>query len=674
MKHFIHYFSKHYLPSWIVLLLDLTIALISWFFAYIIRFNFDMSQIEISESMLNLIVIFPILIFHFYRLKSYSGILRHTTIKDITRIISAIALTGLILTIISLIGRLLHLPSFLILPISVIIIFVLLVSIFLSLSRIFAKILFQFWNHTNKVPQRIMIYGAGELGQTTYNTLLLDSSVNISLVGFIDNNRSLQNKYISGIPIYQEKRAFNEIIPKKKVSEIIFATERTDITYKHKRKIADICIKLGIVIKEVPPVKTWINGELRAAAIQRIKIEDLLGRNLIQLDKQLISRGLKDSIVLITGAAGSIGSEIVRQLINFKVRKVVLLDKAESDLYNLQQEIIADHINTDFEVIVGDVTNSVKMRKIFEQFSPSIVFSAAAYKHVPLMEEFPSEAFHVNVGGNKILADLSAEFGVKKFVLISTDKAVNPTNVMGTTKRISEMYIQALSQSGKYTTQFITTRFGNVLGSNGSVVPLFKKQIEKGGPVTLTHKKITRYFMTIPEACQLVLEAGFMGKGGEIFVFDMGQPIRILDLAKKMISLSGFIPNRDIKIKVTGLRPGEKLYEELFDNKSQKLLQTHNDKIMIGKDRKHDLFSVNKNIIDILQNINNISRNDLIEQLMRIVPEYVPKNSYFKQKEFDHFMNFSPKNGKDKNKGLPYSNTIKLRYNPIKPISNKHKK
>jgi FlaA1/EpsC-like NDP-sugar epimerase len=628
MRHF-KYFSKNYLPRWIILLFDLGVVVFSWYTAFLLRLNFDLSGMEELLNPLHLVLVLPVVFICFWISKSYSGILRHSTTKDIVRIIAAMVSSGLILTLLSLSGRYLISLEIVKIPISVIIIFSFLVTSLLIFSRLLAKFIFQQWFIVKKDAQKVMIFGAGNLGRAALNAIAMDASANIHVVGFIDDNPSLHNKYISGIRTYSVSKAFDKVIPQNKVNEIIFAIDSKEITHKRKREITDMCINLHLVMKEVPPVKNWIKGELKAQTIRNIRIEDLLGRNSIQLDRNKIEQGLKNSVVFVTGAAGSIGSEIVRQLISFKVRRIILMDKAESDLYNLQQELISNQKHSDFVAIVGDVTNKAKLRKIFIEYTPTIVFNAAAYKHVPLMEEFPSEALRVNVGGNKIMADLSIEFGVEKFVFISTDKAVNPTNVMGATKRISETYIQALAQSGRFSTQFIITRFGNVLGSNGSVVPLFKKQIEKGGPVTVTHKDITRYFMTIPEACQLVLEAGFMGKGGEIFVFDMGEPVKLYDLAKKMISLSGYVPNKDIEIKIVGLRPGEKLYEELLDNKQEVLRNTLNDKIMIGKDRKHDLEDVNNMIIDLLTGLDDFSRNKLVEKMMYIVPEFNSMNSYY---------------------------------------------
>ncbi|SHF43831.1 NDP-sugar epimerase, includes UDP-GlcNAc-inverting 4,6-dehydratase FlaA1 and capsular polysaccharide biosynthesis protein EpsC [Mariniphaga anaerophila] len=631
MKRIIHYFSKNYLPRWLVFAFDLTVVIISWFIAFLLRFNFDLGDVEAFISILHLAIILPVFITAFWRSKSFAGILRHSTPEDVVHILSATLFSALTITFISFVSRKLNAPPVLAIPYSIIIIHFLLVSTSLVIMRLLVKLIFQNWLKSHKDPQKIMIYGAGWKGKITLSTLLMDTTMNNKVIGFIDDNTSLSNKYISGVRIYSPSDAFSKIIPEHEVTEIILAIDNSKITKERKREITDECLKQNLTIKEVPAVKNWINGELQAKSIRPISIEDLLGRSSILLDRNKIEGGLKDSVVLVTGAAGSIGSEIVRQLISFKVKRVVLFDKAESDLYNLQQEILAKKVHNDFVVVVGDVTNPMKLRRIFTEHSPTIVFNAAAYKHVPLMEEYPSEAVHVNVGGTKILADLSIEFGVQKFVFISTDKAVNPTNVMGATKRISEMYIQSLVQSEKITTQFIITRFGNVLGSNGSVVPLFKKQIENGGPITITHRDITRYFMTIPEACQLVLEAGFMGKGGEIFVFDMGEPIKIYDLAKKMILLSGFVPEIDIKIKTIGLRPGEKLYEELLSDK-EALQPTHNEKIMIGKVIKHDLQIVNE-ITDLLVNLEEMSREELVEQMMRIVPEFISMNSHYSNGE-----------------------------------------
>ncbi len=619
------------MSKWLVLHFDLGIVAISWFMSFMLRFNFDLSDVDMYISEMHLLVILPAFTLCFWISKSYAGILRHSTSEDVMHIILATLCASLLITLASFTGRQTGSPSFLMIPYSVIIIHFLWVTTILILSRLAVKRIFQIWFNNHEKSQNIMIYGAGWKGQITLNTLRMDNSMNVRVIGFIDDNATLRNKYTSGIPIYLPGKAFSKIIPENNVSEIILAIDNAKISKKRKADITEACLKQHLRIKEVPPLKDWINGELQTKAIRPVSIEDLLGRSSIKLDKEKIENGLKNSVVLVTGAAGSIGSEIIRQLIDFKVKKVILYDKAESDLYNLQQEILSKNNDTDFVVIVGDVNNAAKLRKTFMEFSPTMVFNAAAYKHVPLMEEYPSEAVNVNVGGTKTLADLSIEFGVEKFVFISTDKAVNPTNVMGATKRISEIYIQSLVQSQKLSTQFIITRFGNVLGSNGSVVPLFRKQIENGGPVTITHKDITRYFMTIPEACQLVLEAGFMGKGGEIFVFDMGEPVKIYDLAKKMISLSGLIPEKDIKIETIGLRPGEKLYEELL-SQLEELQPTHNDKILIGKIKKCDLQIINE-ITDMLVNLEDMSREELVEQMMQIVPEYISMNSHYKNGE-----------------------------------------
>ncbi len=569
--------------------------------------------------------------FYFWKSKSYTGVLRHSNTEDINRIFEVMFFTGVFLVLIVLAFRIFNSQYLPILPLSVIIIMNLIASAVLIFSRLLAKTIFLQIKKDRLATRKIMIFGAGKLGQMTRSVLLLDTSGNTEVIGFVDDNIALNDRKIFDLPIYSVSKAFNKIIPENNVTELIFAVGKSNISLRRKREITDKCLESHLVVKEVMPIENWINGELQAHNIRKINILDLLGRDAIQLNHEKIEAGLKNSVVLVAGAAGSIGSEIVRQLIAFNVKQVILLDKAESDLYNLQDEIKTKNAKIDFDIIVGDVTNKNKLRKIFLKYAPTMVINAAAYKHVPLMERFPCEAIRVNVGGTKNLADLAVESGVEKFVYISTDKAVNPTNIMGASKRLGEIYIQSLMQSKEITTRFITTRFGNVLGSSGSVVPLFEKQIERGGPVTVTHKDITRYFMTIPEASQLVLEAGFMGNGGEIFVFDMGEPVKIYLLAEKMISLSGFVPNRDIEIKITGLRPGEKLYEELLDN-SEELMPTYNDKIFIGKVRKHEYKIVNQKISTMLGMLDNIDEDNcelLVKQIKNLVPEFSPNNSCY---------------------------------------------
>ena len=628
MNVFFRYFNNRYFSRWLILLLDVSILPWVYVVSYILRFNFDFLAALQSMNPIHLVFILPVFIFSYLKFKTYSGIVRYSNVYDLTRIIKAVAMATLILILFVYVSRLLKFAPLRNLPFSVIILMNLISSAVIIFTRLIFKFVFHSANQGMENKTNIMIYGTGTLAQVTFDALLADSSLNIRIVGFVDDDESLHDLHLYNVPIYSDFEKFSRIINEKKVVELIFATDESKLTNEKKRQIMDICLNNYVKIKEVPPIHKWINGELQARFIRKINIVDLLGREPIKLDYKRIEEGLKNMVVLVTGAAGSIGSEIVKQLIVFPVKKVILLDKAESDLFNLQQEIISRKTHADFEAIICDVTNLTRLREVFNRFKPDFVFHAAAYKHVPLMEEFPGEAIRTNVGGTKNVADLSIGVGVKKFVLISTDKAVNPSNVMGATKRICEIYIQSLAQSGKYATKFITTRFGNVLGSNGSVVPLFEKQIQRGGPVTITHPEVTRYFMTIPEACQLVLEAGFMGHGGEIYVFEMGKPIRIYDLAYKMILLSGFIPEKDIKIEVTGLRPGEKLYEELLDNREE-LLPTYNNKIMIAKVREDNEELVNLQVNSILHKVDEKNCFQLVSQIKSIVPEFVPMNSFY---------------------------------------------
>jgi|GEM_PF-10719 len=627
MNLLMRYFSSRYLSRWIILLFDMSILAPAYFLAYLLRFNFDFGSMLRSVHIFHLMLILPVFLFSFRTFKTYSGILRHSTTSDINRILSATTLSAVLIINFVFISRVLNFPELENLSFAVIIIMNLLVSAIIIFSRLTARFIFHRAGKKMENRRNIVIYGTGDLGMITLNALLADRSSNIYITGFIDDNKTLANRYLYDVPIYPAI-TLTQLIERKKVSELIFALEDSKAAVEKKREVMDICLNNYVEVKEVPPISSWINGELQAKYIRKINIIDLLGREAISLDRKRIEEGLRNSVVLVTGAAGSIGSEIVQQLISFRVKQVLLLDKAESDLFNLQQDITARLNHSQFEAIICDVTNLTRLREIFRKYRPDIVYHAAAYKHVPLMEEFPGEAIRTNVGGTKNVADLSIDFGVKKFVLISTDKAVNPSNVMGATKRICEIYIQSLAQSGKYNTKFITTRFGNVLGSNGSVVPLFEKQIQRGGPVTVTHKEVTRYFMTIPEACQLVLEAGFMGRGGEIYVFDMGKPVRIYDLASKMILLSGFVPGKDIQIEVTGLRPGEKLYEELLDNREE-LLPTYNNKIMIARVREHDEELVNIQVNGILNLVDEKNCFQLVSQIKSVVPEFVPMNSFY---------------------------------------------
>lgn len=617
------YLFNRYLSRWLVLAFDMYVVCFTFLLAYVLRFNFNVSEAAGFLNYLQVLLVMAVYLISFLLLKSHTGILRHSTTEDIARIILSLGAGTTFLLTGSVILRSYFPDTLLLIPYSVLIIHFALVTNILLASRVWTKALYNEWFIKNKRVKQVMIYGAGLLGQITRNALATDKSSPFRLLGFIDENATLQNKCMGGANIYSPQTALNKVIPRNNVSEIIIATDDQENLPRIKREMVNYCLPLNIPVKVVPTVDRWINGELSAKEIKTVKIEELLGRDSIKLDTNRISRGLQDTVVLVAGAAGSIGSEIVRQLIAFNAHHVILLDKAESDLYDLQNELKRKYANPKFTVFVGDVTNPVNLRRVFEKYKPNMVLNAAAYKHVPLMEIFPNEAIRVNVGGTRNLADLSLEFGVEKFVFISTDKAVNPTNVMGATKRIAEIYVQSLAQMDHISTQFITTRFGNVLGSNGSVVPLFRNQIEHGGPITVTHKDITRYFMTIPEACQLVLEASFMGKGGEIFVFDMGEPVRIYNLAEKMIYLSGFIPHEDIKIKITGLRPGEKLYEELLQDE-ENLLPTHNDKILIGKVKSYNYVQVNEVINNLIHMVDVLSHNELIHIMKGLVPEYIP--------------------------------------------------
>ncbi|MCO6500317.1 MAG: polysaccharide biosynthesis protein [Vicingus serpentipes] len=611
-------------PRWIIFFIDLFIVLFSSIIAYLVRFNFDIPSSEIRTFN----TVFPLLLairgISFILSKTYAGIIRYTSSKDTERIFFTTSIGSLLFIGINILTYFLWENRFII-PFSILILEFLLTTFTMIASRIFVKVLYNEYTDNTTSKSNVIIFGAGEAGIIAKNSLDKDAGIKYKVIAFIDDDTKQSGKKIDQIPIVHSSK-LEDLIQKNNIEHVIISVQ--NLRAKRMNEITETCLKHHVKVLTVPPVSKWINGELSFKQIKTVKIEDLLGRSEIKLDEKAISKQLLNKTVLVTGAAGSIGSEIVRQVIKYQPKKVILLDQAESPLYEIEFEINQKRTGKLCEVVVGDIRSKDRMQNVFKTFQPQVVYHAAAYKHVPLMENNPSEAVLTNILGTKNIADLSVEHQVEKFVMVSTDKAVNPTNVMGASKRIAEIYIQALNE--KVATNFVTTRFGNVLGSNGSVIPLFKNQIEQGGPITVTDPEITRYFMTIPEACQLVLEAGSIGNGGEIYVFDMGKSIKIVDLAKKMIKLSGLELGKDIQIIYTGLRPGEKLYEELLNNK-ENTLPTSNQQIMIAKVNSYAFDEV-KGKIDKLISLFNTQDNFPIVQLMKeLVPEFKSKNSVYEK-------------------------------------------
>jgi FlaA1/EpsC-like NDP-sugar epimerase len=599
---------------------DTGAVFLSFLFAYLLRFNLTPGDFPMNQAVIHgLIALFVYTVFMLI-FRSYAGLIRHTTLTDVSLVFVSTTASALFLTLLSVGERHININQILVIPISVILIHYVVITVFLFFMRISVKMLFRFANSSNKSStKRVLIYGAGEMGFIVKRVLLSDPRGGFSVHGFIDDNRQLQGKKINGIQVYGPDILSSNFVLKHKIQTLILAIR--EISPSKKSDIIKKAIDFNVEVLETPAIEKWLNGQLEVRQLQKVQLEDLLGRDPIRLDMELIRRGLAKKTILVTGAAGSIGSEIVRQLSRFVTHNIILVDQAETPMFHLENELRKSYAHMKFKTQLADVTNTDKMDLIFQKYHPEIVFHAAAYKHVPLMEENPHEALRVNVGGTRVMIELSVKYGVKKFVMISSDKSVNPTNIMGASKKVCEMLVQTKAMKEGVKTQFVITRFGNVLGSNGSVIPLFKKQIEEGGPITVTHRDIMRYFMTIPEACQLVLEAGFMGKGGEIFVFDMGKPVKIADLAVNMIRLSGLEPGKDIKIEYTGLRPGEKLYEELL-SKKEEILPTHHEKIKIAKVDKNDYKTEVLKVIASLKNIYGLSEQEVFEFFEMLVPEY----------------------------------------------------
>ena len=598
--------------------------------AYLIRFNFNYIEIDPYEVRIHALTITSIYLISFLITSSYSGILRHTGISDVIRILKSGVISLSVLIVTNLAIGFNGAGSIFYIAYSIIILHFLLSIFWLVGTRVFIKLAYLELTKqyaTESIP--VIIYGAGSAGLLTKNALVKDRSARYNIVAFIDDNPSKISKRIEGVPVLNQYRALRgSYINRHEIKQLIIAID--GITPVKKKKIIEAGLDLNLDVKVIPPIGNWINGQLSSKQLRRVKIEELLERDTIKLDNKNIEREISNKIVMVTGAAGSIGAEISRQVLNYSPKRLIIIDQAETPTFDLQFEIqnsieFSQYQNK-IEFIVASVKDKFRMDNIISLYRPDIIYHAAAYKHVPLMEDNPYEALMVNIFGTKTMADLAKKYEVEKFVMVSTDKAVNPTNIMGASKRIAEIYIQSLS-NGK--TKFITTRFGNVLGSNGSVVPIFRKQIDQGGPVTITHKEITRYFMTIREACNLVLEAGAMGNGSDIFVFDMGQPVKIYDMAKKMIKLLGYSEGQ-IEINEIGLRPGEKLYEELLNN-SENTLPTHHPKILRAEVNALTNNQINNYLVDLSSLIVESNEYSLVSKMKEIVPEFVSNNSVYEK-------------------------------------------
>ncbi len=615
-------FKKQNVPKWVVLTFDIIICLVALYVAFQLRFNFTLPEKEIIRLRNAFLLLIPVRLILFLIFRTHADIVRYTSTSDAMRVIISLAAGSLVFVIANIVSYFLLKTPFLI-PFSIIAIDFFACTVLLVGYRMVVKLTWLELRNPSKSKSDVVIFGAGESGLITKRSLDRDAGTKYNVIAFFDDDEKKIGMKIEGIPILHPSK-LPEILSNNSVAHLIISIQ--DISAERKKEIADVALHFQSKVLVVPPVFNWINGELSFKQIKKIRIEELLERDVIKLDNKKVSALHSDKVILVTGAAGSIGSEIVRQILMHIPKLVICLDRSENELFQLEQELNKQRGN--YKIIIGDITDREKMRCIFDTFKPHICYHAAAYKHVPLMETHVTEAIKNNVFGTKTVADLANEFQCERFVMISTDKAVNPTSVMGATKRMAEIYAQSISHSSQ--TKFITTRFGNVLGSNGSVIPVFRKQIEKGGPVTVTHPEVTRFFMTIKEACHLVLEAGTMGNGGEVFIFDMGKSVKIVDLAKKMIQLSGLTLGKDIQITYSGLRPGEKLYEELLNNE-ENTLPTYHKRILIAKVAEYDKDDVIQSLIELEKMISENNENAAVSILKHMIPEYKSNNSRFEK-------------------------------------------
>lgn len=634
---FSHWVNIGYLPRWGVLLLDLLIALIAFVVSYLIGdsiVGYDLNiRMPLWEQMG---VLLATQCLFFWVFHTYSGILRYSTFVDTLKVIFSVGATGLLLIAINLVIKyaLQHTAPFLT--------SILLIYIFVGITLLFAwrvsiKTIFEYISHHSDSVQKVLIYGTKSAGLSIAKMLQSNMESHYRPVGFVADSKDNMHHNLLGLKVYPLNHDLIALMKKQKISNLIISP----LKMKEINPLQDLSIFIenNIRILTTPYFTDYSPSQdenvlQKIGRIESIQVEDLLERPTIHITTNHVEAILANKVVLVTGGAGSIGSEIVRQVAKFTPKAIILMEIAESPLHDLTVDLRRKHPNLQFVPIIADVRDAGMVERMFEEYHPTVIFHAAAYKHVPLMEDFPTQAIIANVLGTKNMADMAIKYNAERFVMISTDKAVNPTNVMGASKRIAEIYVQSLflkqSKINPNCTKFITTRFGNVLGSNGSVVPFFKKQIAEGGPVTVTHPDIIRYFMTIPEATCLVLEAATLGNGGEIFCFDMGHPVRIADLAKNMIRLAGYVPGKDIEITYTGLRPGEKLYEELL-NQKEITLPTSNEKILVAKVREYDFDTVSVRIQALIEDAKLGKVFPVVKQMKDIVPEYKSKNSVYEQ-------------------------------------------
>jgi FlaA1/EpsC-like NDP-sugar epimerase len=608
-------------PRWIIFASDAIISLVGVLLGYLIRFAFQFDQVIVSDIFIASVIVLSVRIVYSVIFKIYAHVIRYTSLHDIKRVFNTVVSGSITILAVVLVSR--KLDTGFSMPLSVIVMEFFFTMFLMANLRLFIRYIYILLTNIDLDSKAVIIIGSQELAVLMKETIELHPNEKYKTVAFADSKVSSKKKKLSGLGIYR----FDELqflVEKFNVSNFIIA--KRDITREEKELVGKIAQKYSVTMLSAPDL--WSVSSTGSVNIEEIDMEELLQREPIKLEKEHIREDLSGKNVLITGAAGSIGSELVRQIASYNPKNLILIDQAESPLYDIELEIRENIGYQNLTIVIADIINKRRIEKVFNSFRPDMVYHAAAYKHVPMMENNPIEAFVNNVLGSRILADLSNKYKVEKFVMVSTDKAVNPTNIMGATKRMAEMYIQSLNAESK--TNFITTRFGNVLNSNGSVIPRFLKQIKEGGPVTVTHPDITRFFMTIPEACQLVLEASVMGNGGEVFLFDMGKAVKILDLAKNLIRSTGYVVGKDIDIKFTGLRPGEKLYEELL-LEAENNKPTHHPKIKIAEVSEQNFEAIKAHIDKFVLPVEMQNITEMVKLMKEMVPTYKSKNSVFEK-------------------------------------------